>query len=64
MKPLDALEWLDEERVEACHKLRADLKEHGLEHAVRLMTVQERGEARRLIRDALRLMIDSYAIGG
>lgn len=34
-------------------KLRADLKEHGLEHAVRLMSVAERGEARRCIRNAL-----------
>lgn len=36
-----------------CGELRKALKEHGLEHTVRLLTNDERTMARRLIRDAL-----------
>jgi hypothetical protein len=36
-----------------CETLRVHLKEQGLERAVQLMSVPERGDARKLIRDAL-----------
>ena len=41
------------EKIEACNKLRADLKANGLERTVQLMDVAQRGDARRLIREAL-----------
>ena len=43
------------ENFRLARKLIDDFKMHGLEHAVRLMSVAERGEARRLIRYALML---------
>lgn len=46
-----------------CEALRAKLKEFGLEHAVRLMSVEERGEARRLIRDALKVYAETLRLG-
>jgi hypothetical protein len=36
-----------------CELLRVQLKENGLERTVQLMDVAQRGEARKLIRDAL-----------
>lgn len=38
---------------EALEALRKHLKENGLEHGIRIMSVEERGEARRRIRAAL-----------
>jgi hypothetical protein len=46
-------------KAKNARQLRDSLKQHGLEHAVRLMTVPERGEARKLMRDALKLYADT-----
>ncbi|MDB5177556.1 MAG: hypothetical protein JWN75_1224 [Candidatus Saccharibacteria bacterium] len=39
-------------------ELRDRLKEQGLEQTVRTMTVPERGDARKLMRDALKVYAD------
>ena len=43
------------ENCQLARKLIDDFKAYGLEHAVRRMSVAERGQARRLIRHALML---------